>query len=178
MTGKLAALFDAISSGLAISKSKVSSFTADTAKMFEKMAARSNTAIQSIISSLNAIPRNIMTVHTVVTQSVSGGSSSSGVSKFAAGGFPAPGQLFMANEAGPEMVGTIGSRTAVANNDQIVQAVSEGVYEAVVAAMARADGGENASVNVYLDGKQINASVRKTQREKGAGILQSGVVFA
>ena len=97
---------------------------------------------------------------------------------FAEGGYPSQGQLFIAREAGPEMVGTIGSRTAVANNDQIVQAVSEGVYEAVVAAMARADGGENASVNVYLDGKQINASVRKTQREKGVGILQSGVVFA
>ena len=56
--------------------------------------------------------------------------------------------------------------------------IREGVYDAVVAAMARADGGENASVNVYLDGKQINASVRKTQREKGAGIMTGGVVFA
>jgi hypothetical protein len=101
-----------------------------------------------------------------------------GGGRYAAGGFPPPGQMFIAREAGPELVGTMGGRTAVANNDQIVEGVASGVYEAVVAAMARADGGENASVNVYLDGKQINASVRKTQREKGAGILQSGVVFA
>lgn len=97
---------------------------------------------------------------------------------YADGGFPVPGELFIANESGPEMVGTMGGRTAVANNDQIVEGIREGVYDAVVAAMARADGGENASVNVYLDGKQINASVRKTQREKGAGIMTGGVVFA
>ncbi len=46
------------------------------------------------------------------------------------GGFPASGSLFIANEAGPEMVGTIGGRTAVANNGQIVDAVADGVYEA------------------------------------------------
>jgi hypothetical protein len=98
---------------------------------------------------------------------------------FADGGFPSPGQMFLAREAGPEMVGTIGSRTAVANNDQIVQAVSEGVYDAVVAAMAQSgEGNRSESLNVYLDGKQINASVRKTQREKGAGIMTGGVVFA
>ena len=49
----------------------------------------------------------------------------------AAGGFPDTGQMFIAREAGPEMVGTIGGRTAVANNDQIVQAVASGVASAV-----------------------------------------------
>lgn len=47
------------------------------------------------------------------------------------GGFPGVGQLFVAREAGPEMVGTIGGRTAVANNDQIVEAVARGVASAV-----------------------------------------------
>lgn len=46
------------------------------------------------------------------------------------GGFPPYGQVFVAREAGPEMVGTIGGRTAVANNGQIVDAVANGVYEA------------------------------------------------
>ncbi len=49
---------------------------------------------------------------------------------FKDGGFPVQGQLFVAREAGPEMVGTIGGRTAVANNSQIVDAVADGVYEA------------------------------------------------
>ncbi len=76
----------------------------------------------------------------------------------------------------PEMVGTIGGRTAVANNDQIVEGVSEGVYEAVMSAMSKVNrNGQNMSVNVYLDGKQIEASVRKVQRERGAQILTGGV---
>ena len=49
----------------------------------------------------------------------------------AAGGFVNQGQLFIAREAGPEMVGTIGGSTAVANNEQIVQAVAQGVASAV-----------------------------------------------
>jgi hypothetical protein len=52
------------------------------------------------------------------------------IAGFASGGFPVPGELFMARESGPEMVGSIGSRTAVANNDQIVQSVSVGVAQA------------------------------------------------
>lgn len=46
---------------------------------------------------------------------------------FAEGGFVDQGQLFVARESGAEMVGSIGRRTAVANNDQIVESVSEGV---------------------------------------------------
>lgn len=56
------------------------------------------------------------------------------VSWYANGGFPDVGQLFVANEAGPELVGNIGNRTAVANQNQIVEAVSKGVYDAVVSA--------------------------------------------
>lgn len=54
---------------------------------------------------------------------------------FAEGGYPATGQMFIARESGPEMVGRIGGRTAVANNDQIVDGVSKGVYMAVSAGM-------------------------------------------
>lgn len=45
----------------------------------------------------------------------------------AEGGFVGTGDMFIAREAGPELVGRIGSRTAVANNDQIVQGVASGV---------------------------------------------------
>lgn len=48
----------------------------------------------------------------------------------AAGGYINSGQLFVAREAGPEMVGQIGNRTAVANNDQIVQGIASGVAQA------------------------------------------------
>lgn len=47
------------------------------------------------------------------------------------GGFVDTGQMFIAREAGPELVGTIGSRTAVANNDQIVEGIALGVERAM-----------------------------------------------
>ena len=46
------------------------------------------------------------------------------------GGFVDQGQLFIAREAGAEMVGQMGNRTAVANNDQIVAGISAGVSDA------------------------------------------------
>lgn len=49
------------------------------------------------------------------------------IQKKAEGGFVNSGEMFVAREAGPELVGRIGRRTAVANNDQIVTSVSEGV---------------------------------------------------
>lgn len=59
---------------------------------------------------------------------------------YAAGGFPTDGEMFIAREAGPEMVGSIGNRTAVVNNDQIVESVSKGVYQAVASAMGQSGG--------------------------------------
>ena len=49
---------------------------------------------------------------------------------FASGGFPDKGQLFLASEAGPELVGRMGGRTAVANKDQITDGIATAVYAA------------------------------------------------
>ena len=57
------------------------------------------------------------------------------LSWYAKGGFPEAGQLFVANEAGPEMVGKMGNRNAVANNNQIVEGIKNGVFEAVLDAL-------------------------------------------
>ena len=97
------------------------------------------------------------------------------VPAFALGGFPDRGQMFIARESGAEMVGSIGNRSAVANNDQIVDAVSQGVYRAVRDAMP----GQNEqpiSVKVYLDGKQITHSIEKIQNERGTTLFTGGVV--
>lgn len=84
---------------------------------------------------------------------------------YATGGFPDEGQLFMAREGGmPEMVGRIGNRTAVANNDQIVAAISDGVFSAVVNAMGSSGGGST-PVKIYLDGKEIASTTTKYQRQ-------------
>lgn len=70
---------------------------------------------------------------------------------FAGGGFPETGQMFVANEAGPELVGQIGSRTAVANQDQIVDAVAQGVAMAVAQVMGQ-NKGSSTEVKVTLEG--------------------------
>lgn len=89
------------------------------------------------------------------------------------GGFVNAGQMFIAREAGPELVGSINGRTAVANNDQIVAAVSKGVYDAVVAAMSASNNGGSSeqSFNFYLDGKQIYADVKKRESERGRTLM-------
>ena len=67
------------------------------------------------------------------------------------GGFPDTGSLFVANEAGPELVGRIGGKTAVANQDQIVDALASGIYapvfNAVVAAMSKYSGGSTLNID-------------------------------
>ena len=85
--------------------------------------------------------------------------------KFADGGFAETGQLFVAREAGPELVATMGGRTAIANNDQIVTGIAEGIYPAVYNAVsqAMANSRSDTNVNVTLEGdaKKIFKSVQK-----------------
>lgn len=51
---------------------------------------------------------------------------------YASGGFPQNGEFFMARESGPELVGRMGSRNAVANNDQITEGIKGAVFEAML----------------------------------------------
>jgi hypothetical protein len=101
----------------------------------------------------------------------------------AEGGFPEQGQMFIAREAGAEMVGNIGRKTAVVNNEQIVASISGGVAEAneeqnallreqndLLRALLDKDSG------VYLDGKHLTNSVEKYQRERGRVLITGGVV--
>lgn len=57
------------------------------------------------------------------------------IQRYESGGTPNQGQMFIAREKGPELVGTLGGHTAVMNNNQIVSSVSSGVAKAVSAAM-------------------------------------------
>lgn len=72
------------------------------------------------------------------------------VTAYGTGGLPPVGQMFVARERGPELVGTIGGHTAVMNNDQIVGSVSNGVYQAVRSAMGNQNQGAQV-FNIYLD---------------------------
>ena len=95
------------------------------------------------------------------------------VPTFANGGFVDEGQLFIAREAGAEMVGNIGRKTAVANNDQIVESVSQGVYEAVQRANGEnyASGNRPITVIVQMNGKEM---YRQIVDENKAAIRATG----
>lgn len=87
---------------------------------------------------------------------------------YAGGGVPKSAEMFVARENGiPEMVGKIGSHTAVANNDQIVASVSDGVYRAVRAAMNGTQSSGNTNVNIELVGDTANLfkAIRKEGNE-------------
>ena len=82
----------------------------------------------------------------------------------ASGGFVDSGQLFISRERGPEMVGTIGNQTAVANNDQIVAAVSAGVANAVSGVLGSGKGQE---IHIYLDSREIKYGQSRLSRAMG-----------
>lgn len=73
--------------------------------------------------------------------------SSLGILGYADGGFPDYGDLFIANERGPELVGTIGNRTAVANSSSIETTI----YNAVRSAMSDSAGSQSADIHVTVD---------------------------
>ena len=70
--------------------------------------------------------------------------------------------MFIAREAGPELVGTIGNHTSVLNNGQIVASVSDGVYRAVKSAMG--SGKQNLNVTFKVEGDP-NGIFRVTQKK-------------
>lgn len=83
-----------------------------------------------------------------------------GLFSYATGGFPDTGQMFIAREAGPELVGRIGRRTAVANNDQIVQGIASAVRSAMSGVNSPGAGGTTRiTVQNVLNGKAIGESV-------------------
>ena len=87
----------------------------------------------------------------------------------ASGGFPKVGQLFVANEKGPEMLGRMGNRNVVANNNQIVSGIAAGVQSAVASAFAdvvMAFGGDTSSsptveVTIVCDSETLYQTVKK-----------------
>ncbi len=90
----------------------------------------------------------------------------------AEGGVVDAGQMFIAREAGPELVGQIGNKTAVANNDQIVSGIESGVYRAMMAANS-GNGGKNVTINatIEMDGEVVG---RKVIKYHNGVVMQTG----
>lgn len=77
------------------------------------------------------------------------------ISMYELGGFPSMGEFFLARERGPELVGRIGSKNAVANNDQIITGVSRGVYNAMMAAQESNNGGGTPARVIVQIGERV-----------------------
>ena len=85
------------------------------------------------------------------------------IQQYASGGLPNQGQMFIAREAGPELVGTISGHTSVMNNDQIVSSVSSGVAQAVSSAMSKiAQSLYNAVSNLKIESRLPEIKVNAT----------------
>lgn len=92
---------------------------------------------------------------------IGGGLFNTRVDFKANGGFVDSGQLFVARENGiSEMVGRIGNQSAVANNDQIVEGIERGVYNAVISAMSSVNRGNDGNIIVNIDGKAVFSAVQ------------------
>ena len=99
--------------------------------------------------------------------------------KFATGGFPDEGQMFIAREAGPEMVGTVGGRTAVATNADIVAAIEGGVFRAVSSAMSVSNGGGGSRTTIIdINGREFFRATYNDQKavakERGISLIANG----
>lgn len=80
------------------------------------------------------------------------------IPRMADGGLPNVGEMFVAREAGPELVGKIGNSNAVMNNQQIVSAVSQGVASAVSSVLGNNNG--NRPIQLILNGREIAYATR------------------
>jgi hypothetical protein len=103
-------------------------FTAPLKKAWNAIASAINKGIKII----NKIPGvSIPSVPKLAKGGIFENGSWHNIAKYASGGMPNMGQLFVAREKGPELVSTLKGHTAVMNNDQIVASVSQGVSDAV-----------------------------------------------
>ena len=98
----------------------------------------------------------------------------------ARGGLFDAGQLFIAREAGPELVGTMGSRTAVANNEQIVAGIASGVAAAMSGnnALLREQNSylstiasRDETVRAVVTTSDITAGVARMNRRAGVSVI-------
>lgn len=89
------------------------------------------------------------------------------VPTLATGGMVNKGQLFVANENGAEMIGNFGNKTAVANNEQIIEGIKRGVEEAMQ--------GSNQTIQLVVDGKLLTSvvvnNIRQQNRIMGRSVI-------
>lgn len=102
------------------------------AEVANGLASGLETATEAFNKWFNKLSPRVRYIMGVLVGAGGGSASLPGMNipAYANGGFVPRGDLFLANENAPEFVGNIGNRTAVANNNQIVQGIASGVQHA------------------------------------------------
>lgn len=156
-------LSSAISDAISSAKKAIDDFMSSLS--FDSIGSKVSSAVSSAKNAISNFANSDIVSSVKSALDYSGGFSLT-IPKFADGGFIEDG-LFTMNQG--EIAGKFNNgKSVVANNEQIIAGISDGVYQAVVAAMgSRGNTQGEQNVNVYLDGKQIYASVKKTESERG-----------
>ena len=136
--------------------------------------ATANAVIGTIENMINSVIELLNKVSFDLPEFLGGGHvgfnlSTVNLGGYASGGFPKAGELFVAREAGPEMVGSINGKTAVANNGQIVSAVSAGVAKAVSSVMGTG-GNKDISGTFKIKGDDLVYIIDNARKKKGTTI--------
>ena len=145
--------------------------------IFQSIASTIQGIINRIISFINNLVSRIQSIGGILGSIGGiGGSIGSIIRGYASGGYPESGQLFIANEGqAPEMVGTIGGRTAVATNADIVAAIEGGVFRAMSAAMGSGGNNKQTEFVFNLNGREFARAIyndqNAVQREHGVSYL-------
>ena len=130
--------------------------------------------LNGIIRALNWVIDKVNSVLSVFGSNSFSFLSEVKIDRLADGGFVDEGQLFIAREAGAEMVGAMGRKTAVANNDQIVEGISAGVSianDGVIAAIyALLNAVEEKDFSVNIGDNQIGESYDRYNRVRGVRV--------
>lgn len=155
-----------------LSEKKVNASLEGIPTAFQNAFQRSRNNIQEIVSRISDIIESFVrktkrSLDSLIAkmEKVANASSGSGtfeIPEYATGGIVPSGQIFMARENGvAEMVGSMGGHVAVANNDQIVSGIAQGVYSAVKRAMMDGGSSDGGDIVIQMDGNEIYRVVRK-----------------
>lgn len=152
---KMSSWSDSLSNKLISFKAKITSYANYIKNKVLRFSAKINSFINNIKSSkrflsfkakitsfVDAIKNKVLNFGAkIIGKKKDGGIYKNGrwspIQSYASGGLPNQGQMFIAREAGPELVGTLGGHTSVMNNDQIVASVASGVAKATSSSMAK-----------------------------------------
>lgn len=97
---------------------------------------------------------------------------------FADGGFPPDGELFIANEAGPEMVGKMGSRNVVANNKQIIEGIEAGVTKAMLQVVASTSANKEPAQTIEIPLVIGNEELARATYKGNVSLVRRGEIKA